>query len=154
MWEPFGESDEEALIDEVLQVLPHGVTETEGVELPVAVEVEVNVATVDALAVDVVELVEVPVQTEVAVAEPVCAEEAVTALLEVELQLLSPVTLGGAVAEPEEVEEGVQERSAVEPAAQSGAQPQGTQVALVDAPSAEEKAPAGQGVGFTEERGQ
>jgi hypothetical protein len=58
------------------------------------------------------------------------------------------------VAEPEEVEEGVQERSAVEPAAQSGAQPQGTQVALVDAPSAEEKVPAGQGVGFTEERGQ
>jgi hypothetical protein len=95
VWEPFGESDEEALIDEVLQVLPHGVTETEGVELPVAVEVEVNVATVDALAVDVVELVEVPVQTEVAVAEPVCAEEAVTALLEVELQLLSPVTVGG-----------------------------------------------------------
>jgi hypothetical protein len=87
-------------------------------------------------------------------AEPVRAEETVTALLRVELQLLSPVTLGGAVAEPEEVEEGVQERSAVEPAAQSGAQPQGTQVALVDAPSAEEKVPAGHGVGFTEERGQ
>jgi hypothetical protein len=112
--------------------------------LPLAVEVGVTVATVDALATDVVELVELPVR----------AEDAVTALLRVELQLLSPVTLGGAVAEPEEVEEGVQERSVVEPAAQSGAQPQGTQVALVDAPSAEEKVPAGHSVGSTEERGQ
>ena len=54
----------------------------------------------------------------------------------------------------ERVAEIVQERSMVEPSAQSATQPQGEHVTLDDAPSAGENLPAGQGVGFTEERGQ
>ena len=54
----------------------------------------------------------------------------------------------------ERVAELVQERSMVEPSAQSATQPQGEHVTLDDAPSAGENLPAGQGVGFTEERGQ
>ncbi len=114
----------------------------EAVTVAVAVPTPVEVAPPD----------RVPEEEAMAVAEAV--GEAPPDRVPVEEALPVPTAVAERMEEADAVAEGVQEGSTGDPAGQAGVHTQGVHVEIEDAPSADEKEPAGHCVGFTEENGQ